>query len=557
VSDIIRSSSDLSIIGPTLSRIPSDVPGLKQYAPVYSIFQAKSSLVKEGIHTSFESVFIITPNSIRIDTSVADPRDLWECASRMGIESVIASTLASKMTECIFSPILCLKSIKSVTSTDFELAFAAGSTDDPKSISDLLGAIFTFLPRFLSTSICRRVWIPLAPRLSKVFGYTETLANLENEVFQATGIPSDAPRYLVAGWDSLQKNMSESITNSALSDLRTRLLADMNRKTVHLNLNHAKQFQATYIPRSVSFEVLKMVQQHFKAPSSGEVISKLMALFTTMRQPEFVDPRGLNPRNAGIYFNDCVYLTLALSLLKDLNMTPDIVLLRAAASRAISFFTRAVSNRAVQHLLESSDGSWAQGLITSQQVSIAEAACHNALGEIIGCSREWKALEIDAQVCDLWTAMIVDSIIKEMNRLALVSAKSAIGSKPGLLKSTGPINSGIWSVHRKFTQDIIQLLNADALSVLNSWRVTIAIRTALCGNSADINNAHPISDPDTLGGLSKNGIESLLACNPLLQGETKEKLGKYAEMLLHSEVSDSSDKKMNDERDYGALFSRA
>lgn len=506
---------------------------------------------------------MITDLGLNIEVSDVEPKCVWEAANLAGVDGILSSRFVEKITSFILSKLVPvgISATVDVDEIRFSISVSKGS-ENIQSVILVVGSLFRFLSVFVPANIARRLWISFSRNLLKLRLVSQDLVDLESSLISNHYVPVDTPQALRKEWESSQESVQRSRVNQVLADVRSGLLADVNRKTVQLNINSGKQFKSAYVPRIVSHEAMLLVEKHFKS-GNPFLISQVLSLFTILRQPEFSDPNAVSPRNSAIFFNDCVYLTIALSLIKDMDLSPDIVLLRAAASRSVSFFTTAVANRSCQHLKDVSDKAWALGLGNNQQMSLGEKACSNALSEIAVCLKEWKALDIDTDVQGIWSAMMVDPVLKEFTRQSVTCAKGAIGNARGRLMgsspSAGSINSGIWSVFRKFTSEIENLVGSETLSVLNSWRAAVLIRMSLCGNTNDIYSSQSITQDEELYGVSKAGVESLLMCNPLLQGETKDRIKQLASKLVVSPNDveiDSPTKREVKERDYGALFSR-
>ena len=538
-----------------------------------AIYKTKVSLVKAGIQAGFSDALTIASGSIRVESSLEDIANLWSCAARLGMVSTIASDLAAKVSDMILDRIVLCRSIQPVGLTDSEWSFMPGPSTrtDLKSIVDAVGSLFEFLAKVIPSEIyvsefVRRCWIPFTRELVRAYSVSAELAQLEASLALRGLLPTDIPMRLASGWEESQKTQQHSLLNSTLAELRSRLLADVNRKTVNININKGQEFKSAVIPRTVSAEAVNIARSYLPDPHFHATVPAIVSLFTTLRQSEFVDPKGLNARNAAIFFNDCIYLTIALSLTSEKAFTSDILLLRSAASRSMSCFIKAVAGRAVAHLAESASGSWDLGLGNQQQASAADGAVKSSIAEISACIKEWQALEIDESVQALWTAMLVERVTREINRLAVIAAKAAVAASRSAAKgilmsssSSGLVNSAVWSVYRKFAQAVEALLTAQRLAVLNAWRVALRVRVALCGNQPDIVSMQPLTSDEDLYGISNEGFHTLLACNPLLQGESRDSLSHLADKLMMSGMEDggnSPKRGIGEERNFAALFSR-
>jgi hypothetical protein len=94
------------------------------------------------------------------------------------------------------------------------------------------------------------------------------------------------------------------------------------------------------------------------------------------------------------------------------------------------------------------------------------------------------------------------------------------------------------------------------LAALLSWTVVARIALALSGSQTDIMGLEPWPADEGLYGLTSTGFESLLACNPLLQGESKETFKRLlAQFVAHGgEMSPHKAPQFPEDRNIAALF---
>lgn len=567
---MVRSSNILSQVAEVFDRIPQEAKTLRQYAPVIAIYKTKVSLLKAGILAGFQRTFIVQDHLISMDSSVYDGMTLWDCACKLMLEDSVLTDLVGKIQRCLVVHIPTCRSFR-VTASTFELT-SGQAVSDATTVSTVTLSLFSFLSHIVPASVfgdfSRKLWVPLAQKLIKAGGgYSAQLGDLETSLVQKSLIPHDVPRNLAEGWKKAHCNQMQSAISGNLAKVRSRLLVDVNRKSVHLPVSQLTESQ--FLPRVVSLEATVIAKEYLDPPSvSREIVSKVVALYCALRQPEFTDPNGTNPRNASLFFNDCLYFTVAFSLTERIDFSSEILLLRSAASRSMSAFLSAVSSRAIAHLTGASDRAWSQGLANNSQVSVAESSISHSIAELTACIREWKTLGVQAELISVWTLMALDPVIKEMNRLTVVCAKSAVSASKkagGILmsSSSSPVISAIWSVYRKFVQ-LVQdevLPSEESGDVLNSWAAAKAIRKALCGNQSDISSSEPLAQDEEQYGVARVGIDSLLACNPLLQGYSKESFKSFGDRLMLTVTddirTDPSRKVSASEKDFASLFSRA
>ena len=548
----------LSDIASVFESIPEEAKSLIQFSPVIGLFRAKQALVRTGVKAAFSQSFVFSCGSVRVETHLYDVASLWLAAQRMHIAPDILKYLAGNVTDHILNQLLAHKSVHSCQSSETEwlVTFPSLPASNVASVSDAIVSLFVFLVQHvpLLAELVRICWIPFAPQLEKLFGVSSSLSELEQQLLNQQLLPADAPTRLISAWAKVQEDRDSHELVSALSDTRSRLLADVNRRTVHLRIPRSDLLKTTVVPTVVSAEAVRIANTYFA--TNPRIVSNVVSLFKALRHPSNVDAKATNARHAGIFFNDCVYLCLALALLPNSSFQPEIVLLRSAASKAVSAFLNRVAERAVGRLA----GGFKGGLGEQKQVRDAEMAIQHCISEISECNVDWKSLSMDPSVVSMWNSVMLDAVMKEMIKIATDVARAAVSSSKsvkGLLSSsTSTVSSGLWSVFRKFTESVTALMQETDLAALLSWTVVARIALALSGSQTDIMGLEPWPADEGLYGLSSTGFETLLACNPLLQGESKETFKRLlAQFVAHGgEMSPHKAPQFPEDRNIAALF---
>jgi hypothetical protein len=372
-------------------------------------------------------------------------------------------------------------------------------------------------------------------------------------------IPSDAPRRLIAGWGEIQNQREKARIAVILDEVRKELLNDRNRIPVHLKPLSTRNAPKMYIPRTISGVAARLVQKYF-VDDVADCIPQIVSLFIALRQPETCDPKAIDARHAGLFFNDCVYFCLALSL-RDQNHHSEILLLRASAGQAISWFIRTTADRAMNIL------KFNGGLVLPDQIVDGERAMNASLNELSECSNQWSSLHISEDLVHLWITTLVNPLIRHMTRICVETARVATtkGPKPGLLYSSSKVvTSGVWSLQRSFMQRMEELLSLPKLNRLVNWTVACRVRTALTSAQTDILNLEPLPADEVLYGVVAEDFEMLLHCNPLLQGEHKESFQRLTPRIMCQPVDNPfgvkppvDQQQMKNERNFASLFDRA
>ena len=558
-TDLSRAAETVSDVSGVFDGVPDDAKRLSQYVPVISLFKTKAALVRAGLRTALTNAFVFSDGSVRVATDIYDIEALWNASDCMQITTEILTSLAGAIAEHIFKPLMTFKTARPASASDCEwsVTFPSLPSVSVEAVAEAIESLFKFLVPHVPhlPELVRRSWVPLAPQLENLFNISASLAALEQRLVDQGLLPADAPRRLISSWDKHERDRSSTLMTAALSDVRSRLVADVNRKTTHLRLQKSDRLRNTFVPRVVSAEAVRIANTYIANPSEAGVIANIVALFIMLRQPEFADPKSSNARHAGVFFNDCAYLSLALAVVPHSQFQPEIGLLRSAASRAMSGFLRRVAERGVHHLADGLKGA----LTDQRQVSDALFAIQQCIGEVSECNMDWKALDIDPSVVGLWNSTMLDAIMKDMIKLTTVCAKSAIaGSKSvkGLLSSSQTTNSGLWTVFRKFTEAAESLVPDKDRGALLTWAVVSRINIALSGTQTDIMGIDPWPSDEGLYGLSTQGYENLLACNPLLQGESKETFKRLLARFVipTDDISPKKAPQFPEERNFAALF---
>lgn len=492
-----------------------------------------------------------------------DINDLWDSAQALNIELLIVTDIANRLYGSVVKNIIGSKCITSCKSSDCDWTAnpSHGAQMSAKSISDAILSLFEFLKTHVRplTELGRRVWVKALPDLVRTFGYSDTLSQFESAMIDRQFIPPDVPRRLASGWEEMKSHDERGRIAAILDEVRNHLLNDKNRLPVHLKPLSTLNAPKAYIPRTISGEAARLVQKYF-ADDAADCISEIISLFISLRQPETCDPKAIDARQAGIFFNDCVYLSLVLSL-RNQNHQSEILLLRAAAGQSMSWFIRMTADRALNLL------KFNGGLLQPDQIADGERAMNASLKELTECIKQWIALHITDELVQLWTTTLVDPLVRHMTRICVESARIALakGSKPGLLYSSSTVvTSGVWSLQRSFMQRIEEILPLPILGRLVNWTVACRVRTALTSAQVDIMHMDPLPADEVLYGVTAESFEALLHCNPLLQGESKDSFQKLTSRIM----SQSADNQYNliapvdhhkpgNEKNFAALFDRA
>ena len=554
VADIVESSRQLAKIENVFGRIPSQAKALKQYAPVIGIYKAKLILVKESVERFFSNCYRV--GGVRIDVEFSNinvtRESLWESARLLSLETrmlgFIVRLCISELVDGLMSGELAPESIlMSETSWAIQRKESMKKTSDFSGIAYALNSLILFIEGHipegeLRLEFGRRFWSEVSVKLLKSFGPQEDFANLEKSLLNVHAVPEDMPCRITTEWEYVEKNKARYDMNAALAEVRNRLQSDVNRKTMHLSIPNKNLLKSTYIPDVVSCEVVSIAKQYIeKSTTSSEcdIVIAIVSLFTVLRQPDLMDPSSIDARSCALFFNDCVYLTLALAISKHGSFKSEILLLRSAASKSVCGFIRNVATRASAHLAKI-----AGGLVDSNQLVIADRAISDCMTQVVACTKEWTALLIDPAVLQVWTALLMDPILKEMTKIAVENAKSAI--------NLVSVNSGIWSVFRKFASSAESAASPTTLAKLLSWTVVEKVKLALCGSRSDILLLQPLPADESLYGISPGGFEALLLCNPLIQAESKDSIKQLSQKLMSS----LDDERMSPKRDFASLFNR-
>ena len=565
VSDIVESSKKISKIGEVFDRTPAEAKALKQYSPVIGIYKTKLTLLKSLVQETFSRIYRVSPSRIEVDfPPELSSDDLWTSASLLSLHKPLLGDLVNGLICHVVDEVLRPEAVffeAIVTDSTWSLGRASPNRDfsSIKSTVSIISSLMGFIQRNLGEvriEFGRRFWLGITAKLSVRFGPKQELAALENSLIDSGAVPSDIPRRLSSAWEAFEADMSNSTINAVLGEIRDRLKADVNRKTMHLSIPKTDLLKNAIVPQIVSCEVVRIAKLYLDKESSSadhsSLVPYIVSLFTVLRQPDLVDPKSIDPTSFCIFFNDCVYLTLALAVTSKGSFASEILLLRSFATKAVSYFINNVSTRASAHL-----SRVAGGLVDMNQSATAQQAVADCIAQISACVKEWKALRIDASVLDVWTCMLVDPILKEMIRVSVENAKTALNVRSNL------VNSGVWSLFRTFisaTENTATASSAPSIKLLVSWKVSERVKLALCGSPSDILPLQPFPADELLYGISPSGFEALLMCNPLLQGEARNSIKNLSDRLMSSGMEDIVSAKKesgsSQTRDFASLFSR-
>ena len=418
----------MSEIGLVFDSVPVEAKELRQYAPVIAVYKTKLTLVKSGVQKAFaDLVDFSKERTVLIKSSPYDTPSLWMSASKLRMENVILSDIATRVTKSILDEIVKHNQVV-FASSEARWSFAGkpeATELDLHSVCECIVSVMNFLKgsvfvalggdRIL-TEFGRRVWPSLSAGLLKKFKASQELCNLEVGLIQIGLIPSEAARKLSAEWERSLADTKARDKSKILAEVRSRLLADVNRKIRKIDKT-GPLGKFKFVPDMISVEVSRFPGEYFR--ENGDLIPSIISLFCLLRQTQYVDPKALNARMAGIFFNDTVFLTLALSMIPEggKKYQPELSLLKSAGQKSTEAFLGAVVARAHERLLAFRDRSWDLGLTTQKQFQQAEKDINDALTQVIACINEWRSVMIAPEIISLWATIMIERIVRQMNSL--------------------------------------------------------------------------------------------------------------------------------------------
>lgn len=533
VADLKGSASQLAEIGSLFDSVPVEASELKQCAPAIALYKTKLGLVRLGVRNAFLAVLKFEDSAIFVNReSLYDTPSLWMAANTLKIESVIVSDIVKSVSglfdKMMKQPI--------AFSTD-EYVWRYKPVDEQSRVATVCEG-FLSLINFLKVTFFvslggdrvfsefgKRIWP--GPKLVKEFGLCRELVDLEAAAVQVgfSGIPvkiaNEYSRSLVN--EKQQKN------GKILSEIRVKLLADVNRKIRKLDKSpetaEIKGFK--FIPNMVSVEVGRIPSAYLKNADS-ELIKSIISMFCLLRQTQYVDPKGINARMMGIFFNDTIFLSVALTMLG--KYPEEISMLKVASQRSTTSFVNSVVARSIERLLHYRDKSWDLGLTNKAQLALADRDVNDTLMQIAACVSDWKTVEIDPEIMCLWASMMLEKIVREMNKLAVETAKRAAGAP-----------SAVSELYAKFLNSIEKMLPPNVLGAMASVRLGQKIRTALAKSLTDINDIKDplVTDEFLYGTITRDGFEALLKVNPLLNEESKESIRELSGKFMVANSQDA------------------
>jgi hypothetical protein len=505
---------------------------LPQFVPVRSVLKTKLSLLDGKLMSAFDSSISIAGLTVTVVDAGFSLPDLWQASSRIGNQSKIVTLLSDRMYTEVICGVLEAKALNACQSSEYawSTSVSPSLSENISSVCETLVSIFTFLRDIIRapSDLNRRIWGRTVPDLIARFGHCANLAGLESRLVDDNLVPSDVSRRLSGGWDQKQKESEQSKLASLLNEVRQSLLNDPNRISVRLTGVPSKLIK-TYVPSTVTVEATKIVSKYMSEDES--VLERIIALFIALRQPETCDPKAIDARQAGLFYNDCIYICLGLILSKRTDRTL-INLLRSTAAKSISWFIENTAIRAVGYL------------------KLTEKDIDQSLREIDECLKQWTLLHVSKDILDLWSLTLVDPLIKALTRQCVEAGRSNKAN-------------GIWSVYRYFVCKVEARVPIDFLKSLVSWTVALRVRIALTGGQSDVDVLEPLPDDELLYEVSRDDFEVLLASNPILHGEPKESIKRMARKFMmkqSGDVSVSPPRKIEQpaagERTFASLFDR-
>ena len=495
-----------------------------------------------------------------MDPSHHDLRELWQAARRLSILDETLRYLSKKSVDLVLCDLVLSKSSHCLEATDLEWSVSEhreSVSAIQSSASECIISFAAFMGRWIEPSLIsdfgRRVWGLLVPILSKSWGNCEEAGLLEASLIDMGFLPISTPRTLQERWQSQRSLNEKASTAAVLSNIRDKLSADINHVPVHVNLRGKElALKGTYVPVTVSREAARIVSEYFQRKENAVLIPKILALFILLRKPEMSDPHAVNPRHAALFFNDCTYLCLALAV-SGFALEKEIRLLRSEAGRSMIWFLSTVKARAASHLKTSG------GLLKNSEIADAEESIYRCFAELNACAKDWLALHIPAEIAGSWMLTLLEAVMKRMTSLSVESARDAVSKST---KAGTVVNSGLWSVHKTFMEEVksLSLSQADTPHRI-AWLITDRIRCALTGSETDIMRLEPLPDDEGLYGISGKGFEAILRCNPILRPESNESWSRLASRLMVQDSSsmDSSthqSQSNSQEKSFASLFER-
>jgi len=570
-TDFDSASEQLEKIGEIFDKIPSDTKALKQYAPVIAVYKAKLISLRSRLDKAFfEAVELsASEGKVNIHHELFEMDKLWLSAERIKYLNSIFGDISTRLTDEILSRMINMKSIM-YSLGDREWKFKEGEDSDPTrqlaSIRESIVSLFAFLRMnlFLGNdqmlSLFGRIcWVPFAGRLLKKFGPSEELSNMESSLLRLHAFPADAPRKLITSHEESCKGAKSIVHNKILSEIRSRLLADISHKVIPTQSppNAQVMEKLGFFPKFVSFELVRMVGDFFI--DHPDLIKQMVTLYAVMRQSQFLDPQALFPKNSGIFFADCAFLSVTLAMMQRDELVDSILLLRLCAERSIEHFTQLSGIRIKNRLHAVAPNCFDLGLCSGDEEKIADKAIETSLMEIATCLREWRAIQVDVNVLMLWISVMCDSVLRSMNNIAVNCAKSAVRRAHADSNGGVIVNTVLWSVWNRFLSSVEMMLPEEYSKVMNNYKVSKRIQNALSGTVSDIRAVNdPVPNDEQLFGITPEGFEFLLMCNPVLQRESKQTIKSLVGKLIISTnfEAPASSKTQTGEKDFAALFNR-
>jgi hypothetical protein len=558
----------LSSIAGSIDNIPADAKSLKQFAPAIALYKTKLVSVKSNIRSAFAETVVVTKNEgVRVTADLPEMFSLWDCAKKVKHQAALIEDLAMALSTNLLPYIVEQKSFEySMASNAWQCRPGTPVPEraDFGSIAETIQSLFSFMAGsvFHNQSevfqqFGRKVWLPFATRILRKFGPGEEWYNLESAICRLGLLPTDAQHRLIIAWETSYRDQKSAQNNKILGTIRDRLLADLSHKIVETNLPPEMGELASIYPKYVSYEATRMVAEFFE--KHQDIIPQMVTLYVVMRQSQFLDPKATAPKAAGIFFNDCTYLTILLSLLVNNSENPEkfkkqTALLKVVSQRSITYFLKTVNTRIADRIMKTGQSSFLQGLATEDQAGVLDRAVETGLMELSACFNEWKSSKIDMNVSMIWISILIDNFLRTVNVVAQATAKAAVSKG-------APVNTWIWGIFRKFLNSIEMILLKEVAEVINSYKVATRVRAALTASAADIAELKedPIANDAQLFGISTEGFENLLKCNPLLQNESKETIQQLCgKFILPRETLDAPTLKAetDGEPNYAALFRR-
>jgi hypothetical protein len=559
VSDIIAASKTMHDAQEVVARIPSDLREGEMFRTIDSIMASKISCLRGRIGDVLRESYSFGSQGFSVHCVEYSTFDVWESIVVLAVQEESLRWLATKALAFLVD-LLSFKYGLAISASEYEWSYSrtGNSMDKMSSQRDAILSFFKFLqqhvPPELTPVLGRMIWVGLRPNLVRLHGISTGLVDLEESLIADSVLPSDIERYFQKQINSFSSEGEMSRTAAVLTAVRKSLLSDVNRVSVQLNgIKKDKSMQNIYVPAYVSKGATRIASDYFQDDEYKTVAPRIISLFIALRQPEFSDPDALDARHATLFFNDCMYLSLALAVC-GFGLGSDISLLRSTASKSINWFIQSVKERAVSHLRASG------GLLDSAEISDSEDSIYQCFAELSICSKEWKDLQIPSDVFEVWLATMIDGTMRKMCRLSVETARTAISkserTSEKLFTGSVVVNSGLWIIHRKFSEEVQNMeLPREILSRMVSTTVQDRIRIALTTSESEILAMTPLPDDPLLYGLSSEGFEAILRCNPILQGEAQETWSRLACcMMSRSNQISQAFQKQKLQTDEGSRF---